>query len=98
MSEHDQRQFKLMSSRIEDYEAGHLPLGGLIGDLEFLRTALEKEDAEWDRQYLTQLGALEECYAVMLDEERSALTVPERLLVSEAIDSLKDLLSEKSSP
>src|SRR3546814_2081927 len=95
MNDHDERQFSLMHRQIEDYEAGYLALSGLIGDLEFLHAALEQEDAKWDRRYLDQVGTLEECYAVMLYENRVTLNDLETKLVAKAIEDLKISLSEK---
>jgi len=94
MNERDQRQIDLMRRRIDDFEAGHLPLAGLIGDLEFLLNALDEADRQWVENFDRAVMGLETVYATMLDEGRQSLNNREMQLIAEDVKTLKNLLAE----
>jgi len=63
------RQLRLMLTHVDLFKSGVVPLGELVVRLDSLRSAMESPPQAWSESFQTQWSALEEVYAVMLDEE-----------------------------
>ena len=51
MSEYDQRQYKLLKSRIVQFREGQIGLPRLISDLDALLCALQSADEAWKSSF-----------------------------------------------
>jgi hypothetical protein len=94
MSEHDQRQYQLMTQCIKGFEISNLDLRVLISSLKGLVDTLQEAEEEWKSSFRSEWWTLEEVYAVASDQGRNHLKEQERELVYEAIDEIKQLLQQ----
>lgn len=100
--EYDQRQYRRMIERLESFEAGHLHLGGLVGDLGALLTALEeKPPNSWAHEFsvlhleLDMMNSLATYDAATSFSRKPALTNAEMRRALEIAASLKRLVGPK---
>jgi hypothetical protein len=98
ISEYDDRQLRLMLSSISEYEAGKIALGHLVSNLEALQLTLEGQDLEFKAKFEPLWGKLEDTYAMMLYEERTAINDIDHQLITESLAELKPLISSRLTP
>ncbi len=92
MSEYDQRQYKLLKSRIVQFREGEIGLPRLISDLDALLCALQSPDEAWKSSFQKSWGLLEEVFATALDRGKQELGPEDRKLVDQAVDQMSKLL------
>src|ERR1019366_3909779 len=101
MSDHDERQYRLMLSKLARFDESQITLGVLVDDLEGLLNALEGISSSWKQTFLHEWGKLEDerAYALfknlqVLDQETSERIRPVlsrlKLLILEKIDDPAD--------
>jgi hypothetical protein len=101
MSDHDERQYRLMLSQLARFDESQITLGVLVDDLEGLLNALEGISSSWKQTFLHEWGKLEDerAYALfknlqVLDQETSERIRPVlsrlKLLILEKIDDPAD--------
>lgn len=104
MSDYNNRQYNLMGQLLSLFKAGRLPLKDLIGRLDALLAALQDPDALWEKKFRHEWGALEEVYAVALNEQEEGHTADFQTVVAEpgnqtmiqhATENMLRLLSEQ---
>ena len=94
--DYNKRQLSLMQRRLEQYQAGAIKLRQLIDDLEGLNSALRNPTDEWLSEFEPAWGALEDVYAAMLAEGRSALSEDVDIpLVDKSVSRLSALIQSK---
>ena len=94
ITDYDNRQLSKMKQQLAAFKKDELPLGSLIGDLDFLLNAMESMDMTWKERVHEEVATLEEVYAVALDtgldEHDEAFTS----LVYQSIQKLFDCFDE----
>lgn len=93
--EYDQRQYKRMLDRLEDFEQQKISFERLVDDLEGLLNALEMPDARWKEQFQTYWIRMETARAVALDEGLKEFSPSTLNRIREAAAHLKLLVLEK---
>ena len=96
MSEKDLRQFGKMQQQINAYKKSKITLKVLIGDLIFLRDALEVAEKEWEYKFTDSVVDLESVYTYLLEKN---LNYPDELtveIVSRALKKLENLIPESA--
>lgn len=80
--------------QISAYRKGDLSLQILINDLEFLHQEININDNEWDNKYKINWEALEEAYAVSLDEEinEASKDIKIKNIIDNALDNILALV------
>ena len=96
ITEYDRRQVERMKQQLDRFDRDELDLSGLIGDLEFLLSAIESVPQDWKKDVYKEIGVFEEVYAVFLDRGHEELDIQSRNLVCRAVENLKDKLTEIS--
>jgi hypothetical protein len=94
---HDQQKLKQMIDSINVFETQDSDLAKLISNLETLFESLEHVSEEWRSAFLSKWGVLEEVYASALDEGINELGDEDTRLITEALDSIRDLISSNTS-
>lgn len=89
-SDREQRQFRLMVERIQDFRDGNASIGPVINDLEALLEALEETPEQWKEEFQQEWSVLEIRYAVALDRQQP-LPGPEDHDIPEALDRMEQL-------
>jgi hypothetical protein len=95
MTEYDERQYRLMVQRLEEFENERIGFNRLIVDLESLLGCLQEVDTSWKSKFQRECGVLDEVYAVMLDRQQKQMTPEDQKLVSRSVQELKRMVSEK---
>lgn len=99
INEYDERQLKLMSDSLLCFERNLIDLNSLIGNLEFLLSAMESVDIVWEEKFLKEITVLESVNAMHLinksGEEPVEINFNEANdLINTAITRLKVLIGE----
>lgn len=92
MSAYDQRQYKLMLSRIDAYSERNIGLRTLIGRLDALIEVLQNADDTWKRQFRRYWAILEDAYAWSLYRGFKHLSPELEGAVNDAVRSMRELL------
>ena len=89
------REYELIRTSIEQFEAGGASLERLITDLDSAWNNLARTaEPTWRKELRRQWAVLEEVYAVCLDEGRDHLEKVEQQLVEKTVENLKALVSK----
>src|SRR5436309_3455032 len=94
-TEHDQRQYELMSVAIQQYEDGTINLPSLVSGLEALLASLEAADRGWVERFRSEWWTLEQVYAVALDRGQTELSAEEEAEIGTAIANMRRLLADR---
>lgn len=94
ITEYDDRQLVKMKQQLASFKKEVLPLGSLIGDLEFLLNAMESMNMEWKEKVHEQVAILEEVYAVALDCGADELDELGTSLVHQSTQKLSEYFGE----
>jgi len=94
MSDYDNRQYRLMMQRIEEFEKSKIGLQRLIADLDALLCSLQKADETWRSSFQKEWGVLEEVYAIALDKGSEKLPTEHWDLIDNALGNMKRLLAQ----
>lgn len=97
MSERDRRQLTRMQQQLDSYRSKQLPLQALVADLEFLLSNIESAAEEWKRRVLSQIGRLEDTYAISLDKKGGVLDDADHQIVSAALSEITALVQGELS-
>jgi hypothetical protein len=104
MNDRDHRQYELMATALDQFQAGKVALPTLIGTLKSLLNSLENADQMWREDFVSEWGQLEIIYAVALDRVEQSLapdiqtTINDpanRELINKAVLSLQKLVKNK---
>ncbi|MHB1381619.1 MAG: hypothetical protein ACYC5A_10465 [Thermoleophilia bacterium] len=95
ISDRDIRQIIKMKKQVESYETGHITIGSLIGDLEFLLSEIVGIPEDWKTEVDEQIEVLEEVYAFQLEKAVFKLSEEDDRLVRKAIVELRQLLDQQ---
>lgn len=95
MRDFDKRQLTLMIQKINDYRNGKIYLAWLISDIESLINILEDPNEDWKAGLRTSWLALEEVYALALDDEKKHLDQEDLIIIDEALHKLETLIGDK---
>jgi len=95
MSDHDQRQYRLMLERLIAFEQGRLPLDTLVIGLEGLLNILEEAQPLWRKTFLHHWGTLEDGRAYVLFKGLKTLDAETCKTLRAAASQLKLLVLEK---
>src|SRR5947209_1035695 len=94
-TEHDQRQYGLMSLALQQYEEGTINLPSLVAGLEALLTSLESADREWIEGFRSEWWTLEQVYAVAIDHGQTEFSAEEEFEIATAIANMRHLLADR---
>ena len=100
ISEYDLRQLKLMYETLTAFENGQMMLNSLVSNLEFLLTALETVNPDWEERFLNQITTLESINAleIIRNANETSLGIEKnekKIKINMAISSLKKLIEGK---
>jgi hypothetical protein len=95
MSEHDQRQYRLMLDALNEFESDQLKIDTLISNFEGLLRAVEATDDAWKRTALEYWADLEQARAIALFHGRTKLDEQEAKVVHDAVSHLKLLVLDR---
>lgn len=99
ISEYDQRQLKRMQACLSSYDKHQIALNSLVGSLEFLLSAMESVDEEWESKFLEEVTTLETINAIqIIDEAEEKLDYDPKesaKQVSDAITKLNELIQSE---
>lgn len=95
LSDYDRRQYERMRTAISDYEAKGTTFATLVRTIDALIGALEKVPSSDRDDLLREWGALEEIYALSLDERKPELEFVHVDVISKAIANLKEIISRR---
>jgi len=98
MSDYDNRQYRLMVERIDQFEKKSIGLRHLITDLEALLCVLQEADQNWKSAFHKQWAVIEEVYAVVLDRKLKEVPQEYWKLIDDAVSTMKQLLTEVVVP
>lgn len=100
INEHDKRQLKLMYESLISFEKNHIELNSLVGNLEFLLSAMESVEADWEEIFLKEVTTLETINAIKIIKE-SGEESPEisnnksKKLINNSLKNLKNLIEKE---
>ena len=94
----NQRQYKLMLERLEQFENDEIGLRRLIDDLSGLLGALNDIDEEWNDEFERTWGVLEDVYAGALSSGYKTLPDEDRKLIWTAVDKLAEMVKPRVEP
>lgn len=89
------RQYRLMLARLGQYRAGSVGLAQLVNDLEALGAALDSPTEPWLAEFEPAWGMLEDVYASLLAEGRTAPGEPEQRVIERALARLTSLIESE---
>ena len=96
---HDKRQLDLMNLSVESFQKKQIPLNQLVGNMEFLLSALESIDKNWAATILEEITTLESINATEIiresGEDITNLPEKERNQIIQSSVSNLGLLIEK---
>ena len=95
MSDHDQRQYRLMLDSLEAFQVGTLKMEYLIGNLSALLLALESGDKIWKESFQSDWAILEQAHALAHFRGSNTLNEHEMGVARDAAERLKALVLEK---
>ena len=96
ISEYDERQIELMSKNLIYFKGSKIELNELISALEFLLSALESVDADWEEKLLKEITVLESINALNVSinsgEKVAEISDQEKkILINSSVANLKKL-------
>jgi hypothetical protein len=91
MNDYNRRQIHIALEQIEAFKTNKVDIGLLIANLEALAGTLQGISREWMDLFWQHWGALEEVYAITLDEKRDKLKETEDRLVNVSLTKLTHL-------
>lgn len=100
INEYDKRQLKLMYESLISFEKSHIELNSLVGNLEFLLSAMESVEADWEEKFLREVTTLETINAIKIIKE-SGEEAPEinnnksKKLINNSLTNLKNLIEKE---
>lgn len=95
ISEYNQRQLHKMLDQIQSFEDKKISLGSLVGDLDFLLSALELSgEISWKQEVDREIGVMEEIYADALDKKAIQLEHKSETLILRSLKNIKEKLEE----
>jgi hypothetical protein len=95
MMSDQERQLRVMASKLDAFEKRELALSSLITDLEGLFNVVVPEDQQWRGSFWRLWGELEINYAFALDMGWKSLDDTSERLVAKAVSDLKALVAAK---
>jgi hypothetical protein len=95
MSEHNERQYRLMLAQLRRFEEGQTKLDALVDGLEGLLNSLEGISHSWKQVFLHEWGKLEDERAYALSENLKAFDQETSQRLRFAASRLKSLVLEK---
>lgn len=93
ISQHDDRQYRLMSQQLDQYQNGVIDFDHLVLGLEALLAVLEAPDRTWADAFRQEWGSLEIVRATRVCQGTKDMSGDPR--ISEAIDSMRRLLKDR---
>jgi len=87
--DYDLRQLLRMVDQIKHYIRGNLGLGGLIGDLTFLRDAIHEKPLEWECKLNEALLNLESIYSYSIENK---ISKDNEAVVQNALKAIEELI------
>jgi hypothetical protein len=97
MTSDQERNLRMMLSKLSECENGQLALDCLIPELEELFNAVNLADEDWQEGFWSSWGDLEINYAFALDMGWKSLDEAGEQIVSQAVADLKSLIGAKLS-
>lgn len=94
ITEYDNHQLVKMKQQLASFKKDELPLGSLIGDLDFLLNAMESMEMAWKEKVHEEVATLEEVYAVALDSGVDELDEASTSLVYQSIQKLSEYFDD----
>jgi hypothetical protein len=94
-TEHDHRQYELMSLTLRQYEDGTINLPSLVSGLEALLESLEAADREWIDSFRSEWWILEQIYSVAIDRGQTELSAEEEAEINAAITNMRNLMIDR---
>lgn len=83
-----------MKQQLASFQKGILPLGSLVGDLEFLLNAMESVDITWKEKVFEEIANLEEIYAIALDRDMNEIDDKGKAMIYQSIKKLSFYFEE----
>ena len=96
-TDYDQRQYKMMLSRVQAFLAGQLSLGKTVDDLDALLNAVRRVDVPWKESFQHQWGKLEDIRAAAIDESFKGFSDAVKQRLIEAAVAVEKLIAGKVS-
>lgn len=94
----DQRQYKLMLERLQQFENDEIALHRLISDLSGLMGALSDVDQEWLDEFQSTWSTLEQIYAGALHRGYKTLPDEDRKIIWATVDELTEMVKHRLKP
>ena len=98
MSEHDQRQYRLMLGQLTKFEEGQIRLDTLVDDLDGLLNALDGVSNSWKQTFRHEWGKLEDERAYALFKNLQVLDQQTSQRIRLAVSKLKLIVLENALP
>lgn len=92
LEEHDRRQLANLRQRLDVFVEGAITLGVLVGELEFLLSALEEVPPECREELKQKWAVLEEVYSGAVTLNGGVVKPEVEALVSKAVEELRERL------
>ena len=97
MTNDQERNLRMMLSKLAAFESGQLALNLLIPALEGLFNAVDLHDRDWQERFWDSWGDLEISYARALNKGWKSLDEIGQQIVLQAVANLKSLVGAKLS-
>lgn len=100
ISEFDERQLKLMRKVLISFEKKQIELSALVGCLEFLLSALESVDEDWEERFINEITTLETINDLeIIEDSKGGVPVIEGdeqgKLINESVFNLKEIIESE---
>lgn len=100
INEYDERQLRLMSENLIAFEKKQIELSSLVATLEFLLSAMESVEDDWEDKFLNEVTTLESMNALMIirasgEEAPKISDYQSNQLINYAVSNLKVLIKKK---
>ena len=98
-TDYDKCQLNLMLRSLISFENKQIPLSTLVGNLEFLLSALEVVSEDWEEKFLDEITTLETINArSIIKEAGEPVTEIEesqkQFLIKQSVNNLKNIIEE----
>ncbi|MFC1894680.1 hypothetical protein ACFLYH_01900 [Candidatus Dependentiae bacterium] len=92
IKQYNKQQIKYIETTIQDYLANKIPIDQLVNNLEISIYNMKKYPKKIITKLISLWGILEEFYAWMLDQNRTALTLQEQAKIKKVLIKINFLI------